>query len=217
MTFCLPPGEQMLCYPVAGPGDDLRPGHRWLNFIWYVPADERTELSALLTDMHGTTHSGSIPPPLIRPEVVAAMRAHAEDVLAPQFRTLVPLATQPFLQPIYDLECEHMACGRVALIGDAAFVARPHVGAGVYKAAGDAHALASALGDGTEIDAGLRRFEAERLPTGRRTVDFGRYLGRCLRDEFDSATERAAAAHHRSPVGMIEETARLAFLYRAAP
>jgi 2-polyprenyl-6-methoxyphenol hydroxylase-like FAD-dependent oxidoreductase len=217
MTFCLPPGEQMLCYPVAGPGDDLRPGHRWLNFIWYVPANEQTELPALLTDAQGTVHSGSIPPPLIRPEVVGAMRAHAEDVLAPQFRRLVPIAKQPFLQPIYDFECAQMACGRVALIGDAAFVARPHVGAGVYKAVGDAQALATAMGEGSDIDAGLSRFEADRLPIGRRTVDFGRYLGRCLRDEFDSKNERDAAAHHRSPLGMIEETARLAFLYRAAP
>jgi 2-polyprenyl-6-methoxyphenol hydroxylase-like FAD-dependent oxidoreductase len=217
MTFCLPPGEQIICYPVAGPGDDLLPGHRWLNVIWYVPADERTELPALLTDTHGTIHSGSIPPPLIRPEVVAAMRGHAEDVLAPQFRALVPLAPQPFLQPIYDFECDRMARDRIVLIGDAAFVARPHVGAGVFKAAGDAHALASALGDGNDIDAGLRRFEGERVPIGRRIVDFGRYLGRCLRDEFDNESERQAAAHHRSPLGMIEETARLAFLYRAAP
>jgi 2-polyprenyl-6-methoxyphenol hydroxylase-like FAD-dependent oxidoreductase len=110
-----------------------------------------------------------------------------------------------------------MTCGAVALIGDAAFVARPHVGAGVYKAVGDAHALAHAMGDGGDIAASLRRFEAERLPIGRRTVAFGRYLGSCLRDEFESETERQAAAHHRSPRGMIEETARLAFLDRAAP
>jgi 2-polyprenyl-6-methoxyphenol hydroxylase-like FAD-dependent oxidoreductase len=217
MMFCLPPGEQIISYPVAGPGDDLRRGHRWLNLIWYIPAEERTELSALLTDVHGRIHSGSIPPPLIRPDVVAAMRAHAEQVLAPQFRTLLPLAPQPFLQPIYDFECECMAQGRVALIGDAAFVARPHVGAGVYKAAGDAHALANRLGDGCDIDAGLRRFEAERMAIGQRIVRFGRYLGHCLRDDFETGAERRAATHHRSPLGMIEETARLAFLYRATP
>jgi 2-polyprenyl-6-methoxyphenol hydroxylase-like FAD-dependent oxidoreductase len=217
MTFCLPPGEQIICYPVAGPGDDLRPGHRWLNLIWYVPADEHRELPALLTDINGTTHSGSIPPPLIRPDVVAAMRAHAEDILSPQFRALVTLAPQPFLQPIYDFVSERMASGRIALIGDAAFVARPHVGAGVYKAVADAHALATALSEASDIDAGLRRFEAGRLAIGRRTVEFGRYLGRCLRDRFDSEAERQAASHHRSPRGMIEETARLAYLYRTAP
>jgi 2-polyprenyl-6-methoxyphenol hydroxylase-like FAD-dependent oxidoreductase len=215
MTFCLPPGEQILCYPVAGPNDDLRPRHRWLNFIWYVPADERTELPALLTDIEGTRHQGSIPPPLIRPEIMTAMRAHAEEVLAPQFRALVRLAPQPFLQPIYDFEADRMVGGRIALIGDAAFVARPHVGAGVFKAAGDAHAVAAAVAETSDIDAGLRRFEAERLPVGRRIVGFGRYLGRCLRDDFASDAERRAAVHHRSAQGMIEETARLAFLYRA--
>jgi 2-polyprenyl-6-methoxyphenol hydroxylase-like FAD-dependent oxidoreductase len=215
MTFCLPPGEQIISYPVAGPGDDLRPGHRSLNVIWYVPANERTELPALLTDVQGTTHSGSIPPPLIRPDVAAEMRRQAEEVLAPQFRVLLPLAPQPFLQPIYDFECQRMVRARIALIGDAAFVARPHVGAGVYKAAGDAFALAAALGDGSDADAGLRRFEAERLAIGRRIVGFGRYLGHCLRDDFDTEAERRAAAHHRSRQGIIEETARLAFLYRS--
>jgi len=40
-----------------------------------------------------------------------------------------------------------MTFGRVALVGDAGlFVARPHVGTGVTKAALDAQALADALG-----------------------------------------------------------------------
>ncbi|GAC1329021.1 MAG: FAD binding domain-containing protein [Beijerinckiaceae bacterium] len=214
-TFCLPRGEQMVGYPVAGPRDDLRPGRRWYNFVWYVPADEATELPAMLTDASGVVHQGSIPPPLIRPEVTTAMRAHAEAVLAPQFRQLVSLASQPFLQPIYDFEPQRMVKGRIALIGDAAFVARPHVGAGVYKAAGDALALAEALADRGDIDAGLRRFETERMAIGRRIVGFARYLGRCLRDAFDSEAERQAATHHRSPLGIIEETARLSFLERA--
>ena len=47
MTFCLPPGEQFLGYPVAGPDNDLRPGRRRYNVIWYRPADEATELPRL--------------------------------------------------------------------------------------------------------------------------------------------------------------------------
>jgi 2-polyprenyl-6-methoxyphenol hydroxylase-like FAD-dependent oxidoreductase len=50
MTFCLPPGEQIIGYPVAGPDNDLRPGRRRYNVIWYRPADEVKELSWLLTD-----------------------------------------------------------------------------------------------------------------------------------------------------------------------
>src|SRR5262249_46232458 len=62
-----------------------------------------------------------------------------------QFREVVRMIDEPILQPIYDLESPRMAFGRVAIIGDAAFVARPHVAAGVAKAADDAAALAAAL------------------------------------------------------------------------
>ena len=50
MTFTLPPGEQFLGYPVAGPDNDLRPGHRRYNVVWYRPAEEKTKLQWLLTD-----------------------------------------------------------------------------------------------------------------------------------------------------------------------
>ena len=73
------------------------------------------------------------------------MRAAAERLVAPQFRAIARLMDEPVLQPIYDLETPRMAFGRVAIIGDAAFVARPHVAAGVSKAVDDAAALADAL------------------------------------------------------------------------
>ena len=73
------------------------------------------------------------------------MRAAAERLVAPQFRAIARLMDEPVLQPIYDLETPRMAFGRVAIIGDAAFVARPHVGAGVSKACGRRAALAEAL------------------------------------------------------------------------
>ena len=50
MTFYLPPGEQFLGYPVAGPENDLHPGRRRYNVVWYRPADESSELRHLLTD-----------------------------------------------------------------------------------------------------------------------------------------------------------------------
>ena len=84
-AFCLPENEQMLGYPVAGPGNDLRPGHRRYNFVWYRPASEAHELPRLLTDDAGRTHVLSIPPPLIARDVIAAMRADAARVLSPQF------------------------------------------------------------------------------------------------------------------------------------
>src|SRR5437588_10242198 len=101
-AFCLPDNEQMLGYPVAGPDNDLRPGHRRYNFVWYRPASEERELPWLLTDDSGRIHVLSIPPPLIARAVVVEMREAAARVLAPQFNGMVGLCEMPFLQPNYD-------------------------------------------------------------------------------------------------------------------
>lgn len=212
MAFCLPPGEQCLFYPVAGPNDDLRAGHRRSNVVWYRPADERTELPWLLTDDSGVTHSVSIPPPLIRRDAIAAMRAAAERLLPPQFRAIVRLIDEPILQPIYDLESPRLAFGRVAIVGDAAFVARPHVAAGVSKAADDAAALAEAL-DTEDGEGALRRYEAERLPVGKKIIERARHLGAYLQ-ATQSAEERARSARHSIPEAVLAETAMLDFLYQ---
>jgi 2-polyprenyl-6-methoxyphenol hydroxylase-like FAD-dependent oxidoreductase len=211
MTFCLPPGEQCLGYPVAGPDNELRAGQRRYNVVWYRPADEATELPALLTDLAGVTHSISIPPPLIRAEPIAGMRAAAERLLAPQFRAIVRLIDEPILQPIYDLESPQLAFGRVAIVGDAAFVARPHVAAGVSKAADDAAALARAL-DAEDVEAALRRFEAERLPENEKIIERARDLGAYLQ-ATQTAEERARSARHSIPEAVLAETAVLDFLY----
>jgi 2-polyprenyl-6-methoxyphenol hydroxylase-like FAD-dependent oxidoreductase len=212
MTFCLPPGEQFLGYPVAGPDNDLRRGHRRYNVVWYRPADESTELQRLLTDETGVTHSISIPPPLIRGEAIAAMRAAADRLLAPQFREIVRLIDEPILQPIYDLETPAMAFGRVAIIGDAAFVARPHVAAGVAKAADDAAALAEALEASADVATALRNFERERLAVGRRIIQRARHLGAYLQAQR-TAEERLHSERHSIPAAVMAETAVLDFLY----
>jgi 2-polyprenyl-6-methoxyphenol hydroxylase-like FAD-dependent oxidoreductase len=209
-SFCLPSNEQMLGYPVAGPDNDLRRGHRRYNFVWYRPASESEQLPRLLTDESGRTHALSIPPPLIAREVVAQMRAEAEDVLAPQFNEMLALCALPFLQPIYDLEVPHMAFGRVAVLGDAAFVARPHVGAGVAKAAEDALALADALEAGN-VESNLKQFEAARLSVGNKIIERARRLGAYVQADLKTQAERAYAALHRKPEAVLSETAMMNF------
>jgi 2-polyprenyl-6-methoxyphenol hydroxylase-like FAD-dependent oxidoreductase len=211
MSFCLPPGEQCLGYPVAGPDNDLRPGHRRYNLVWYRPAEETTELRDLLTDENGVTHTISIPPPLISRAAIAAMRAAAERLIAPQLRNVVRLIAEPILQPIYDLATPSMAFGRVAILGDAAFVARPHVAAGVSKAADDAVALADALARTEDVAAALKDFEAARLPIGHRIIERARHLGAYLQAE-QTEEERARSARHGIPDAVLAETAVLDFL-----
>ena len=210
-SFCLPPNEQMLGYPVAGPDNDLRAGHRRYNFVWYRPASEERELPRLLTDESGRTHALSIPPPLIARDIVAQMRQEGEQVLAPPFNAMLSLCAQPFLQPIYDLEVPRMAFGRVAILGDAAFVARPHVGAGVAKAAEDALALADALAGHDDVETALRRFEAARRGIGEKIIARARRLGAYVQADLKSEAERAYATQHRKPEAVLAETAVMDF------
>ena len=212
-SFNLPPGEHMVGYPVAGVGDDAAVGRRRYNFVWYRPAEAARELPVLLTDRHGFSHDLSIPPHLIAPAVIAEMRTHAERVLAPWFKRVVAHTPQPFLQPIYDLSVPRMAEGRVALVGDAAFVVRPHVGAGVLKAANDGQALAAHVGSSADdIQQRLQAFSAERHLIGMKMIARARYLGSYLRYSFETDEERRAAALMGRPETVLAETAVLDFL-----
>jgi len=211
-VFCLPPGEQFLGYPVAGPNNDLRPQHRSWNIVWYRPAEAGAELGELLRDASGHRHELSIPPPLIRPAVIAGMREAANRLLPSQLCAAIERIEQPFLQPIYDLESPAMAFGRVALIGDAAFLIRPHVGGGIAKAAADAAVLAGRLDQAPSIAAGLAAFAAERVGVGGKFIAQARRLGCYLRYRFPSEAQRLEAAHYADPHRVLAETALLDFL-----
>jgi 2-polyprenyl-6-methoxyphenol hydroxylase-like FAD-dependent oxidoreductase len=208
-AFSLPSGEQMLGYPVAGADEALQPGRRRFNFVWYRPAAAGVALDALLTDTAGTTHEMSIPPNRIRPQVIAAMRADAERLLAPQFAEVVRRTEIPFLQAILDLEAPRMQLGhRTVILGDAAFVARPHVGMGVTKAAADAAALADALAVRPgNVGAALSAFERARLPSGAAVIRRARQLGAYMQAQILTEEERAMAERHRSPQAVMAETA----------
>ena len=215
--FCVPEGSLALCYAVPARDGDLRVGHRDYNCAWYRPVDE-VELAELCTDASGKCHGTSIPPPLIRPEVVADFRRSARAELASPMAEVAIRGEQPFFQAIYDLASPRLVFGRVALLGDAAFVARPHVGAGVTKAALDATCLATAIaGHGGDLDAALARYGSERQRFGDWIVGRGRDLGASIgmragggarldREELD----RRAAAVVSAYAANADELSRLA-------
>ena len=178
-AFCVPDGELLVSYAVPARDGDVRPGYRDYNIVWYRAADART-LADLNTDAAGYQHE-QIPPPLIRPDVVAAINATAHALLAPPIAEIFAQARQSFFQPIYDLASPRMVFERAALLGDAAFVARPHIGAGVTKAALDAACLADAIVQYDDIDAALAHYDRERRSFGdwivERSRDLGKFIG----------------------------------------
>jgi 2-polyprenyl-6-methoxyphenol hydroxylase-like FAD-dependent oxidoreductase len=155
----------------------------------------------------------NIPPPLIDPRHKDKVKQDADSVLAPQFAEAVRLADGLFCQPIYDVEVPMMTRGRIALLGDAAFVARPHVGAGVTKGFSDALALCRALDRHDSIPSALQEYERERWPVGRRILDRARHLGAYMQARKTTQAEIEFAATFRRPEAVIRETASLDFLY----
>ncbi|TXI22483.1 MAG: FAD-dependent oxidoreductase [Roseateles sp.] len=207
-AFGLPPQEQMIAYPVAGTGNQMTPGKRRFNFVWYRPADEQGSFRAMVTDINGKVWMDGIPPPLIRPDVIAEARQAARRVLAPQFAEVVEKTENLFFQPIFDLESSRIAFGRVALLGDSAFVARPHCGMGVTKAAGDAQALLTALQQQPgDLAAALQAYERTRVDFGSFIVGHARALGAYMQAQLSTPEERAMAERYRSPEAIMRETA----------
>ncbi len=195
-AFCLPEGEQLISYPVPGRDNDTQAGRRAYNIVWYRPANSE-KLADMCTDAEGRHHSGGIPPPLIRPDIVARVKADAKALIAPQIAAIFTQA-RPFFQAIYDLESPQLVFGRVVLVGDAAFVTRPHAGAATTKAALDAAILADSIAHaGDDLDDGLRRFERSQLAFGSAMVALGRAEGLYLSAQLKPRNHRTAEELHR--------------------
>lgn len=175
-AFAFPQGGQFIGYPLAGAAEQCAPGQRRYTFLWYYRVEEGAALDDVLTDANGRLHAYSIPPTLIRPIHVALLREAAGRLLPARLAEVVRHSHGHLVQPIYDVLSERIAFGRVALLGDAAFVARPHVGIGVLKAGQDALALAESLAE-LDIAAALARYEALRIPAGTAAVRYGQHLG----------------------------------------
>ncbi|WP_170944160.1 FAD binding domain-containing protein [Leptolyngbya sp. BC1307] len=172
------PNSHILEYVIPGENESLVPGERRFNWVWYVNYDEETELPRLLTDENGKRRDYSIPPGMMAPAVEQEMRDYANLVLAAPFKTLVAATKEPFVQSILDLGVPQMAFDRIALVGDAAFVPRPHTAASTAKAAANAISLVEALVDRRHnVPKALQEWEADQLSLGMHLWQRGRSLG----------------------------------------
>lgn len=200
---CYPDGDAMTAYAVPGPNNDVRPGHRAYNWVWYHPLNNEG-LAALCTDAGGVCHGTAIAPALIRPEAINDMLATARRALAPQCVQVIELTTQPFFQAIFDLESPRLYHQRAVLLGDAAFVARPHVGMGVTKAALDAQCLTDALAQLGDMDAALERYNTRQHLFGSRVIARARRVGAHLGAQATKPPESwTAEERHNDPLLMM--------------
>jgi 2-polyprenyl-6-methoxyphenol hydroxylase-like FAD-dependent oxidoreductase len=181
-------GGHILTYFIPGAGADTTLGRRRLNWVWYVAADQ-DELGPLLIDRDGRQHHASLPQGGIPQTTVQAIVDRARHEVHPKLAELVAATSDPFVQTIVDVVVPRTVFGRVCLLGDAAFVVRPHTAGATAKAARDATVLATALKRARQnVDAGLRSFEDTQLEYGRDLVGYGVALG-----------QRWASKHARKP------------------
>lgn len=169
-TFFTDPQTQMLSYLIPGSQGQIGPGQRRLNWVWYWDVPE-SELSQIRIDGDDSLATASIPQGMIRSEWIARQAQIAAQVLPPVFQGLFKITAEPFIQPILDLGVDQMVWERVIVIGDAAFVVRPHTASGTAKAIANVSELVDCLlRSPQDIPSALMAWQP-------RQIQVGRYLG----------------------------------------
>lgn len=187
-------GSHICMYPIPAVDGSLVRGDRQLNYVWYRNVAEGPVLDEMVTDLRGFTASVSVHPGQVQQRYVDRMRADAAELLPPAAAELIERTAEPYIQVVLDIAVRNMAFGRVALIGDAAFAARPHAAAGTAKAASDAWALADALASEPDVPRALAAWEPARLALGNDLLSRVAAMG--ARSQFTSSWDPADPALH---------------------
>jgi 2-polyprenyl-6-methoxyphenol hydroxylase-like FAD-dependent oxidoreductase len=167
------------------------------GFVYYVPSPEQGGDSARRVNwaFHETVAGKTIPgiepdgdgyvrtglrPGAASTEQIAYCREMAREYFPSYFGDVVEATPQPFIQPVMDALAPHYTRGRMALVGDAATLSRPHIGGGAGKALDDVLALVDMLAVGQSVDGVLAGWDRLRSAFGAEVHDLGRSLGKHL-------------------------------------
>jgi 2,6-dihydroxypyridine 3-monooxygenase len=177
INYHLMPDGHILTYPIPGLDGSVLVGSRLINFVWYRNVEAGPCLQDVMTDRLGVPRDLSVPPGAVQEKYIEELRTEAGRLPA-AVGEVVRSTPEPFIQAIVDIEVPAMVFGRACLVGDAAFVARPHAAAGTAKAAADAWALREALeGAGWDFATALAAWERRQLALGSALIDRVRRLG----------------------------------------
>lgn len=178
ITYYVGPNTHILTYPIPDFDGSVEPGNRRINFVWYRNVSAGAEIDDLLTDRYGTRHDVSLGPGTPQEAHLAKLFDDASNELPEAIAQTVIRSEAPFVQAVFDVDVPRMAFGRVCLIGDAAFVIRPHAAAGTAKAAEDAYTLAEAVAEANgDVVGALVAWEPGQLEMGRNVLERARDLG----------------------------------------
>jgi len=167
--------SHLLAYLIPGQNGELTPGKRLLNWVWFVNKS-KFELEKVMTDKNGITREFSIPSGYINELSRAELHTRAKRELPTVFSDCVLRTEDPFVQAIIDMEVPRMYDMRIVLIGDAAFLVRPHTASGTAKAYEDGAALALALTNGLPLERALSQWNRSQMDYAMSLVHYGKML-----------------------------------------
>ncbi len=185
LSYSVADHTHAVLYTIPGMDGELTTGKRLFNYVWYRNVESGAELQELTTDIRGFEAPVSIHPGTVQQRYIDELKQSATQ-LAPAFTEVIQRTEEPYAQVVFDTRIPQMSHGRIAIIGDAAFTARPHPAAGSAKAAADAWALyehlAAAEGD---IANALKAWEPGQIELGNRLIDRAAAMGR--RSQFTNS------------------------------
>jgi 2-polyprenyl-6-methoxyphenol hydroxylase-like FAD-dependent oxidoreductase len=160
-------------YPIPGRDGSVASGERLINWGLYVPTPAQ-ELDELLVGRDGRRFEGTIPPGEMRPDEVRRLQARAQETMPPLYSEIVEASPETFAQAVYSVSVPAYRVGRICLTGDAAGVATPFTGSGIFKAAANAIHLRQALDAHDDVDEALASWSDGETAFAREILDLGR-------------------------------------------
>jgi 2-polyprenyl-6-methoxyphenol hydroxylase-like FAD-dependent oxidoreductase len=171
-----PETARLVVYRVPGPNGETSPGKRSITLAWYDAS--RTQWLRDRGYLAGDEVLGSVPPTAIDDDLRAELLTLAATRWHGAARGIITSAIEHkviFGTPLAEYLPERLVAGRLGILGDAAHVASPMVGAGFSSGLLDGAAFIDAVSGsgGTAADAGtraLQRYNKIRLTPNRSRV-----------------------------------------------
>ena len=171
-----PEAARLVVYRVPGPNGETSRGQRSITFAWYDAS--RTSWLQDRRYLVGDEVMGSVMPTAVDDELRSELLEIAAKRWQGAAREVIVAAIEHgviFGTPLAEYLPERLVAGRLGMVGDAAHVASPMVGAGFSSGLEDGTAFIAAVGrsGGTAGQAGIRAlqlYDEARLSPNRRRV-----------------------------------------------
>jgi 2-polyprenyl-6-methoxyphenol hydroxylase-like FAD-dependent oxidoreductase len=176
-----PPEGVVLWHPYPGglAGSYLIPGKRrshpdLINWGIYDKLDDQ-QMQQLF---RAQDESSAYAPHRLQGPAIRYLHQLAEQQLPSQSAAIIRHCKAPFLQTISDVQAAQLFRQRLALVGDAAAVLRPHTAGGAVKAIQNSLSLGEALQATVSVDSALASWEQQQLPALQAQARLSKTLGK---------------------------------------